>query len=104
MRGVLLVLNMSMNVRFNVEDYKKKSCKDANSMVTSIALAGLNNIELVQYFVSIVVVEYPEKRFDIDCDGNCSIIVKCDNKVIYDGNVVDVERMFQEEMYGLGMN
>ena len=97
-------MSMSINVRFNVEDYKKKSCKGANSMVTSMALAGLNTIELVQYFVSIVVVEYPDKRFDIDYDGNYSIIVKCDNKVIYDGNVVDVERMFQEEMYGLGMN
>ena len=87
---------MSMNVRFNVEDYKKKSCKDANSMVTSIALAGLNNIELVQYFVSIAADDFKDKHFVIDYDGYYSIVVKCDDIIIYDGNVVDVESKLQE--------
>ena len=90
---------MSMNVRFNVEDYKSKRVRDTYSMVTAMALSGLSTIELVQYFVSIVADEYPDKQFDIDFDGVYELIIKCDNEVIYEGNLVDIENMFREGTY-----
>ena len=58
----------------------------ANSFGLAISIKGLTTIELVEIFVDMVADEYPDKQFDIQYDGIYSIVVKCDNSNLYDGN------------------
>lgn len=90
---------MRNNVSLNIEDYKKKRKGGANSFGLAISIKGLTTIELVEIFVDMVAEEYPDKQFDIQYDGIYSIVVKCDNSNLYDGNVVEIEKMLQEGMY-----
>lgn len=91
---------MRNNVSLSIEDYKKKRRGGANSFALALAIQGVDTIELVELFVDVVAKEYPDKRFIIQYDGGIySIMVKCDNNILYEGNVVEIEKMLQEGKY-----
>lgn len=87
------------NVNITEENYMRKRYKGANCFATAMLLANADTIGLVQFFVNGVAEKYPNKQFNIEYDGYYSIIIKCDNQVLYDGNVVEVEQMFREGSY-----
>lgn len=90
---------MRNNVSLNVEDYKNKRKGGANSYALAISIKGLETIELVQIFVDMIAEKHPNKQFSIHYDGIYTVVVKYDDKIIYDGNVVEIENMLQKGTY-----
>ena len=90
---------MRNNVDFKVDNYKDKRKGGGNCFATAVSVMGLDTIKLVEFFVDMIADDYKDNRFEVNYDGIYNITIHCDEKVLYEGNVVDIENMFREGTY-----
>ena len=77
-------------------DYRKLRMHDYRNYGRMIAINSLSTPELVEYFVKSLADSYPNLNFNIIDHGNFDISILCNDKCIYQGSYLDVERLFRQ--------
>lgn len=87
------------NCIFANHDYKKKRKGGANCYATAVQVGCLDTVDLIKFFVKMMADNYPNNQFVIEHDGIITFTVKCNDKLIFEGNHYDVEEMLEKGTY-----
>lgn len=90
---------MRNNVNFKIDNFKDKRKGGGNCFAVAVSVKSLDTIELVELFVDMVADNYEGNNFEVNYDGIYNITIHCDNNLLYEGNVVEIENMFREGTY-----
>ena len=87
------------NCIFAYHDYKKNRKGGGNCQATAVYASSLDTVDLIKFFVKMLAQDYPKNQYVIEHDGIITFTVKCNDRVIYQGNHYDVEEMMKEGTY-----
>lgn len=77
-------------------DYKCLRIHDYHNYARMIAINSLSTPELVEYFVRALADSNPTLNFNVVDHGDFEIAVQCNDRVIYQGSYLEVEKLFRQ--------
>lgn len=77
-------------------DYKSLRKHDYYNLGRVYAINALSTLELVEYFLKVIAETYPHLSFTLIDHGDYELEVLCDDKCIYQGSYLDVEKLFRQ--------
>lgn len=80
----------------NRTDYRKLRVHDYFNYGRMIAINSLSTPELVEYFVRALADSNPTLNFNVVDHGDFEIAVQCNDRVIYQGSYLEVEKLFRQ--------